>query len=348
MVYPSLHYRLPKDTCSVMLINRNLATNHWESLPLDSLDITVIRLTGEFSTLRIFNIYNDCTHSCSLTCLEQYLLSPAVLALALPIPNEQYSDIWLGDFNRHDPLWESPDNSQLFSTANLDAAEILIDLLADFGMNIMLDPGVPTLEHMVTKNLHRIDHVFCSHDFSYRFFRCKVLQHERPPKTDHFPIVSVIDLSVIQVQQEPKRNFRDTDWADFKKDLKVKLDRLTLRDPQDIEDFDTMLEGISNAITQLIADIVPLRHPSPHQKRWWTRELGQARTALWMLTKKAYKIKKRFPNHPLIDEFRAARNVYVQSVKDTRTQHWEDWIETTDRFSMWVMNKFVNASLRWR
>jgi len=42
VVYPTLHYRLPKDTRSVMLINKNLATNHWESIPIDSSDISAI------------------------------------------------------------------------------------------------------------------------------------------------------------------------------------------------------------------------------------------------------------------------------------------------------------------
>jgi hypothetical protein len=54
-------------------------------------------------------------------------------------------------------------------------------------------------------------------------------------------------------------------------------------------------------------------------------------------------MKKRHPTHPIIEEFRAARNTYAQSVRDTRTQHWEEWIESTDKFSMWIVNKFVTA-----
>jgi len=39
-----------------------------------------------------------------------------------------------------------------------------------------------------------------------------------------------------------------------------------------------------------------------------------------------------------------AHNTYVQHVEDARQQHWEDWIESTDQFSMWIVNKFVTAS----
>jgi hypothetical protein len=108
VIYPSPHYHLPKETRSVTLINKNLATNHWESLPIDLSDITAVRLTGNFGKICIFNIYNDCTHSCTLTSLEHYIRTSAE---AHEAPNDPTTDIWLGDFNRHDPLWESPDNS---------------------------------------------------------------------------------------------------------------------------------------------------------------------------------------------------------------------------------------------
>jgi len=267
-----------------------LATNHWESLPIDSSDVTAIRLTGEFGEVRIINIYNDCTHSRTLECLERFLLTPTAPTTASNQNATKY-DIWLGDFNRHDPLWENPDNAQLFTATNLDEAEVLINLLADFGMDIALEPGVPTLEHMVTKNLHRVDHVFCSHGFSPRFTRCEVLHHDRPPKTDHYPIVSVIDLSVKRTKETPRRNFRDTDWDEFKKGLKAKLSGFDLIVPTNIEEFHVILEFLSSSITDNIQDHVPIQQPISHRKRWWSRELGQARTALRTLAKKAYKLK---------------------------------------------------------
>ena len=63
VVYPSRHYTEPQDTRAVMLINKKLSTNSWESLQIDSSDITAIRLSGDFGYIRILNIYNDCNHS---------------------------------------------------------------------------------------------------------------------------------------------------------------------------------------------------------------------------------------------------------------------------------------------
>jgi len=135
---------------------------------------------------------------------------------------------------------------------------------------------------------------------------------------DHFPIVSCIDLAMICMVEEPKSNFRDTDWEEFRRGLGEKLDKFRLRDPADSQDFDVMLAEISGAICETIETCVPLRHPSPHCKRWWSKELTQAHTALRTLAKKAYLMRKCFPDHPIINEFHQARNIYVQHVKDAR------------------------------
>jgi endonuclease/exonuclease/phosphatase family metal-dependent hydrolase len=246
VAYPSRHYSFPGETRLVMLLNKKLATNFWEALPTNSSDITAIRLLSDFGQVRIFNIYNDCTHSRTLECLEHYLLTSPAVPVAEDILQH---DIWVGDFNRHDPMWESPDNPQLFTTANIDAAEILINILANFAMNMVLEPGIPTLEHMVTKNLHQVNHIFCSQDLSPRFIHCEVLPHEWPPKTDHFPIVSTIDLQLSRTREEPKRNFREMDWDEFRDGLKVKLSDLELRKPQNTAEFDAILEKLSSAIT---------------------------------------------------------------------------------------------------
>lgn len=41
--------------------------------------------------------------------------------------NEQF--IWLGDFNRHHPIWDEERNAHLFTRGALDAAQPLLDLI---------------------------------------------------------------------------------------------------------------------------------------------------------------------------------------------------------------------------
>ena len=54
-------------------------------------------------------------------------------------------DIWLGDFNRHHPMWDSAKNSRLFTRAALMEAQELISILADYDMTMALPEGIPTI-----------------------------------------------------------------------------------------------------------------------------------------------------------------------------------------------------------
>ena len=46
--------------------------------------------------------------------------------------------IWLDDFNQHHLLWDEECNSHLFTANNLDATQILLDLLRDHNMTMTL------------------------------------------------------------------------------------------------------------------------------------------------------------------------------------------------------------------
>ncbi|KAG1737316.1 hypothetical protein EDB19DRAFT_1578342, partial [Suillus lakei] len=88
--------------------------------------------------------------------------------------------IWLGDFNRHDPLWESLTNIQLFTGPHLAAASVLLNLLTKYGLSMVLEAGKPTLESTNTKSRTRPDNVFCSAGMLTAFLYCDVEEEIRP------------------------------------------------------------------------------------------------------------------------------------------------------------------------
>ena len=53
--------------------------------------------------------------------------------------------LWCGDFNRHHPLWDRNEDTHLFTVEALQKAGPLIELLADYDMEMILAKGVPTL-----------------------------------------------------------------------------------------------------------------------------------------------------------------------------------------------------------
>ncbi|KAJ6467339.1 hypothetical protein C8R45DRAFT_838515 [Mycena sanguinolenta] len=79
-VYPTLHAARPGLLRSLILVNTNIPSHSWTQIPLNSSDLTGIELTGEFRTIRLINVYNDCDQNQALEVLSQYLRDPASAA----------------------------------------------------------------------------------------------------------------------------------------------------------------------------------------------------------------------------------------------------------------------------
>ncbi|KZP21378.1 hypothetical protein FIBSPDRAFT_740762, partial [Athelia psychrophila] len=172
-----------------------------------------------------------------------------------------------------------------------------------------LPPGIPTLEHMVSKELHRVDQIFTSAELSDFVISCDTLKH-RPPKTDHYPIVTTIDLDIVHSLPSPSPNFRATDWPEFRKELQQRMDRLRLHDPRTPEEFEAILDDVMTAIQETIEVSVPKTRPSAYMKRWWSKELTQIRAHSRSLGKKSFRVRTSDPTHPIHEEHRRARNDY--------------------------------------
>jgi hypothetical protein len=163
-------------------------------------------------------------------------------------------------------MWEPEENERQFTSANINVADILIDALADYGMDLTLPLGIPTLEHFVTKNLHRVDQVFCSQDLLPHIDQCYTMPECRPPKMDHFPIMTVLNLDMACNEEIPGFNFRKTDWQDFHEYLGNKLEALHLQDPEDATDFELMLDKLTAAILETMEAQVPKSNLSSYHK----------------------------------------------------------------------------------
>jgi len=54
--------------------------------------------------------------------------------------------VLLGNFNLHHPLWDEECNMHLFMRSNLDNSQALIDILAEYDLQMALSNGIPTLK----------------------------------------------------------------------------------------------------------------------------------------------------------------------------------------------------------
>src|ERR1700735_1375941 len=167
-IYPSTHATDPKETRSVLLINTNLLTNDWKQIPIPHPDITAVELSGTYGKIRIFNIYNDCKNNEALKHVATYMkANPATNSLMTATHH-----LWLGDFNRHHPLWDEPRNAHLFTKNNLDLTQPLLNMLNRFNMKMALPAGIPTLKSHSTGNHTRVDNIFCNDDLLDMVIKC--------------------------------------------------------------------------------------------------------------------------------------------------------------------------------
>lgn len=335
VIYPPTHRAdNAARTRSVLLINTNIATDAYVTLPVPSADISAVRFIGNSGSLALFNIYNDCTHNDSLTSLSSYLSS--AIRLVKPSPDDHM--FWLGDFNRHHPLWESVSNRHLNSSEDL--IEPLLTLLRDYDMDLSLPPEIPTL-FTSGGRWTRPDNVWHSHHDHNPIISCNTVSEICPPVTDHLPVITVAELPVPRSPTSPVPNFHDVDWEEFNKALKDDLSRNSpaLHISSEAE-FTSKVDLLTTIIQRTIASQVPMRKPCPFSKRWWNREIADLVDKKNKLSNEMSKFCD-ITNHPSIAAHRKISNKLTETIKASKDAHWVDWLENANAREIYTANKYV-------
>lgn len=337
IIYPSNRYLDNHNTIrSIILVNTNISTDSYIPLNIPHSDITAIRLKGEFGHCSLFNIYNDCTNNSTTDALRMYLDTNA--QVALPSPTDHM--FWLGDFNRHHPLWEDDSNRRLFSSSNL--VDPLIDLINDYDMVLTLPPGIPTYE-TAAGNWTRPDNVWRSNNPEDPIISCNVDPSIRPPRADHLPIITELDLSVSRAPSFPTRNMRDADFTAINEKLR---ERLALRCPairiRHKEDVETTVNTLVDIINEVIDEEVPASKPSPFAKRWWTKELTELKKEKNRLSNLSYK-HRGMPDAPVHAKHKEAVNTFCNRLEEIKKEHWTNWLEEATSKDVYIAGKYITS-----
>ncbi|GBE84554.1 RNA-directed DNA polymerase from mobile element jockey [Sparassis crispa] len=109
-----------------------------------------------------------------------------------------------------------------------------------------------------------------------------------------------------------------------------------------VEQFNTVLKHLTDAISETIKTAVPLSKPTPFTKRWWSKDLGKSRRALQHLARASYR-HHHICDHPSHSKYRKARNRYGDEIKSAKQDHWEAWLKSADPDSIWMINHFTAA-----
>ena len=323
---------------SVIWVNKRLDTKDWIILDVpESNDITAIQLKGPYGKLTIFNIYNDCTHSENQIILGNYIRRNANQLLR----TENHHMIWAGDFNRHHPLWDDDEDVHLFTRKATDDAEELIRLLANYDMQMILPKGVPTLQHMVTGRYSRPDNVFSTPGIQDLVIKCEVNPALRPTSTDHFPIITHILLPQERVNTLPTFNFRETDWEEYRKKLKLRL-QLTPDRPviTNVEQLNTAIDELTRALQDTTKEVVKKSKPRPDAKRWWNGDLIKRRKELNRIRSESYRF-RAIADHPSHSDLKEKSNEYGEAIIHAKRSHWAEYLEEMTAKDIWTANKYI-------
>jgi hypothetical protein len=306
---------------------------------VDSPDVVGVQVVGEQGTLRIINIYNDCEKDDAMDAVDEYMRGRGQ-ARDTKAPLRY---IWLGDFNRHSPLWDEERNNHLFTRKNLDAADYFLDIVSRHGMQMTLPQGIPTLKAMATGNLTRVDNVFCDENSVGIFVECGTKPSHRPVKTDHYPVISKIRLTTTRNRFTPRYNFRKAEWEGFVKKLTEELSRL----PPPAEIFDVpqaeyRLERLNATIGGVVDEFVPMTKICPHSKRWWTKDLTKTRRIVKQLARASARV-RGLQGHPDHKRYKIARNLYAEEIRRAKAEHWATWLAEMDGDSVWTASRLATG-----
>ena len=286
-VYPADRWKDGAVVRSAIWVNTEINTKSWKIIKIPGTnDITAIQMQGPYGNLAIFNVYNSCTHSLTESILRRHLRDNAN---DLWQGQDQHM-LWCGDFNRHHPLWDRDEDTHLFTADAIRKADHFIELLSDHDMEMVLPKGVPTLQHMRTKRYSRPDNVFCSSQLTQMVIRCDVDARARPTKTDHFPIITILELPQERIKPKPTYDFRMADWKDVLENLSIRLTEIP--DPAPLRDdtsFQQAVKDLTEAIQDTVRTRVKLKKPVPQSRRWWNSDLDEMRKDLNKLSSVSYR-----------------------------------------------------------
>ena len=344
-IFPSNRLADEAQIRSVIWVNKHLETKNWKIIDVQKTNnITAIQLNGTYGKIMIINIYNDCTHPRTENTLRNCLTQHRNMIA----DGDNAHMIWAGDFNRHHPLWDDNRDIHLFTNQALRNAEGLINMLAEYGMEMALPKGVPTLQHMRTKKYSWPDNFFCTPTLQPYIIKCKVEAQLRPTSTDHFLIATYIDLPQNRLPHDPLYNFRTANWDEFYKVLTEKAGRLPQPQPvTNKRQLDEMGINLTRILQETISEKIMCSKPRPDAKWWWNSDLTKMRKELNRLRKESYH-NCTIANHPSHRELRRKSRIYRKAIVEVKCSHWAEYLEEMTSDDIWTANKYLSNLERWR
>ncbi|KAJ3560528.1 hypothetical protein NPX13_g9271 [Xylaria arbuscula] len=320
LCYPGDNEEGPARVC--LFINKSINHLQWQ-FKEHTRDICtwIVTLANE-QRIVLHNIYNPGQKAPN---------RQSALPLLRQILNEHSHEeqIVLGDFNLHHELWGGTNVRETDQEA-----DDLISIMEDYGLTSTLSPGTVTYEEAGARTT--IDLCLATIGLADRVIRSEIdrgLDHN----SDHLPIVTILDLRVVQVIEVPKRNWKELDGEKFQLNLTQNLPKLCRpRTPTALEEY---VCKVTTAIWEAADTAVPKRDFCNKSKEGWSSECKKVLTD----AKRLRRIHTLHNTEETWEAYRAARNLKTRTIKKALQQIHRDKVEKAAESpeSLWQIAKWA-------
>jgi hypothetical protein len=167
----------------------------------------------------------------------------------------------------------------------------------------------------------------------------------QPPSTDHFPIVTILELLQDRVKPSPSWNFRMVDWESFTEGLAHKLEAIP--PPTDLNnkiDVQTAARDLTFALQKTIEEHIQVSKFCPHSKQWWNSDLQALKKKLNKLSTEMFR-QRAISNHPSYKLRKLAAKEYGKAILEAKKKHCTDFLEEAFDRDLWTTNRYLKDSI---
>ncbi|KAJ5159355.1 reverse transcriptase [Penicillium coprophilum] len=236
--------------------------------------------------------------------------------------------IVVGDMNLHHPAWGS-------SKADI-VAERLLDIAGRHSLDLTTERGVPTWRR--NKQASTIDLTFVSGALTERVIECRVGEDHG---SDHYPVVTTIDIITPPYEPPRRRNWKATDDKKLIEFATQHTNAIT-RHPTTADEVETECQTFIEIITKAVDTSTPWAVPSRWANPCFTPECQEAVKEVRRLRRQHERTLDPYDK----ELYKAARNRKTRVIKAAlRLHHRRKVQEVMEEgpAGMWRMGKWARS-----
>ena len=111
---------------------------------------------------------------------------------------------------------------------------------------------------------------------------------------------------------------------------------------QSEEEYEAAVSRLTRVFQETIHMTVPVTQPSPHSKRWWSKELDILKKKKKKLRSTSYKY-RALTDHPSHEEYRWIRREYSSVIMRAKQDHGTAYLEGLSYWSVCTANHYISG-----